>query len=211
LLVARETSSGTTRGRGGRPRDPAREASILDAAIEVLTEEGFDALTIEAVAARAGAGKSTLYRRWPSKVELVLDAVARVGSAEVALDALPDTGSLREDVVALIRPQSLAQDELRLRVMGGLQSLAAREPGLAQAAFAASTGPWVEANRLLIRRSIERGEYAGGDVETLAQVIPMMCSCRTSVQQQPITREFLVSLVDGVLVPALRGSAPPPA
>ena len=209
LMLATTQTAAPPRRRGGRKRDARRGGEILDVALEVLAEVGFDGMTIGMVAARAGAGKATLYRRWPSKTDLVLDAVRRMGSTEVALDALPDTGSLREDVVGLIRPQTLGDEERRLKVMTGLMVLAAREPRLAEAANQASTSAWVEANRLLIQRSLDRGEFSGDvDVDTLAQVIPMMCTSRVSVQQQPITRGFLVAIIDGVLVPALRGSPP---
>ena len=180
----------------------------MASALEVLAEVGFEAMTIDMVAARAHAGKGAIYRRWASKTELVIDAVARMEREEVRLDALPDTGSLREDLVALIRPQTAAQDDQRLRVMGGLLLISSQEPRLAETAFEASTGNWIEANRLLIDRAISRGEFAGGEVETLARVVPHMCTCRVSVLQQPITREFLVELIDGVLIPALRGSTP---
>jgi AcrR family transcriptional regulator len=62
--------------RGGRPRDPSRDAVLVEAALELLGEGGYAGLTMEAVAARAGVGKATLYRRWPSKEQLVVDALA---------------------------------------------------------------------------------------------------------------------------------------
>ena len=62
--------------RLGRKRDHTRDAEILDATIEVLAETGSDGMTIDMVAARAKAGKATVYRRWASKPDLVLDAVA---------------------------------------------------------------------------------------------------------------------------------------
>ena len=66
-----------TRGPG-RPRDPQADRAILKATIELLAEDGFGGLSIEAVAARAGVGKTTVYRRWPSKVPLVVDALTHM-------------------------------------------------------------------------------------------------------------------------------------
>ncbi|WP_037572722.1 TetR/AcrR family transcriptional regulator [Phaeacidiphilus oryzae] len=98
--------------RRGRPRSTDADAAILDATRRVLAEVGWDGLTMAEVAARAGVAKTTLYRRWPSKHELVVDAVA----ALFAGLALPDLGSLRadlEEVVArfaalLARPEAQA-------------------------------------------------------------------------------------------------------
>ena len=66
----------------GRKRDPSRDAALLDATLEVLAEVGAEGLTMDLVAARAGAGKATIYRRWTSKTELILDAV-KIGRAHV--------------------------------------------------------------------------------------------------------------------------------
>ncbi|WP_460519403.1 TetR/AcrR family transcriptional regulator C-terminal ligand-binding domain-containing protein [Humibacter antri] len=74
---------------------------------------------------------------------------------------------------------------------------------LADAATHAAIGPWIEANRALIRRAVARGEFPPADIDTLAAVIPMMCISR-AVQNEPITREFSVALLDGVIIPALR-------
>lgn len=95
----------------GRRLDPAREEAILRAAIEALTESGFDRLTMDDIAARARAGKSTLYRRWPSKTELVLDAIqalnwqptATPGAAALPPGPSPGPGSLRADIEAVLR------------------------------------------------------------------------------------------------------------
>ena len=71
--------------RLGRKRDHTRDPEILDAALDVLAETGYDGMTIDMVAARAKAGKATLYRRWSSKTELVLDAVACMKSSDLDL------------------------------------------------------------------------------------------------------------------------------
>ncbi|HEU0131813.1 MAG TPA: TetR/AcrR family transcriptional regulator [Mycobacteriales bacterium] len=82
----------------GRPRDPQVDEAIVDATLALLTEEGFDRLSMDAVAARAGVGKATIYRRWPSKEALVIDAVARRSDP---LPVVPD-GGVRERLVALL-------------------------------------------------------------------------------------------------------------
>src|SRR5215218_10242265 len=90
----------------GRKRDQTAGTRIIEAAIDTLAEVGFDSMTMDMVAARAKAGKATLYRRWPSKAELVRDAVIWMSRSSVDLDELPDTGSLRGDLLALLKPYS---------------------------------------------------------------------------------------------------------
>jgi hypothetical protein len=104
----------------------------------------------------------------------------------VILDAarLPDTGSLRGDMTAMILPLD-DQQQVRIQAMAGLLSLAKADQRLAEAAVG--------------------GEYPRADIGTLAEIIPMMCVAR-AVQRLPITREFSIALVDGVIIPPLRGS-----
>ncbi len=190
--------------RLGRKRDHSRDPEILEAALDVLAEHGYEGMTVEMVATRARAGKATLYRRWPSKAELVIDAVACLKQAQFSVDDLPDTGTLRGDLVALIRPHSLAENDRKLQVIGGLVSMLARDPQLADAMNEAITEPRARLNRLLIQRAIERGEVsAEADVATIATIGPSMTAYRTLVLRLPVDREFLVGLIDGVVLPAL--------
>lgn len=79
----------------GRPRDPGLDARIRERALDLLLDRGIEGTTMDEIAARAGAGKASVYRRWPSKEDLVLDALDHVVRAEVPI---PDTGSLRTDL-----------------------------------------------------------------------------------------------------------------
>jgi AcrR family transcriptional regulator len=84
--------AGTAARTVGRPRDPALDVAILDAAVELLVEEGFEGMSIEAVAHRAGVGKPTIYRRWPSKEAMVIDALERLSDRP----EVPPEGTVRE-------------------------------------------------------------------------------------------------------------------
>ena len=189
----------------GRKRDHSRDAIILEVTLEVLAEVGAAGLTMDAVAARAGAGKATIYRRWTSKTELVIDAVAHMKRNQVDLERLPDTGTLRGDLLGLFKPQSIEEGERKLKIMTGLASLLAQDQALADAANAAVVQPWAEAHLALMRQAIERGEISSSaDIGTLSQVIPSMAAYRTLVQRKSIDLDFLISMVDGVIMPALR-------
>jgi AcrR family transcriptional regulator len=191
--------------RLGRKRDHTRDAEILAAAIDVLADAGFDGMTIDMVAARAKAGKATIYRRWPSKADLVLDAVARMKAGELDREHLPDTGTLRGDLVAMIGPRSIEEGERKLRIMGGLFDMIANSPELADAVHEAIIAPRTAVNRLFLQRAIERGEISPDcDVDTLSVLGPAMAAFRVLVQKEPVDAEYLVSLIDGVLLPAAR-------
>lgn len=192
-------------GRPGRKRDHSRDAGILEAALTVLAEQGYDRMTIDMVAARAGAARATVYRRWATKADLVLAAVSRLSSGDVDAAHLPDTGTLRGDLMAMIRPFDDPQQQIRIRAVTGLLLLTQADERLSAAVTGAGIGPWVEAGRVLIQRAVDRGEFPPpSDVATLAELIPMMCIARAA-QQLPITAEFSLALIDGVLLSALRG------
>lgn len=190
--------------RPGRKRDASRDPAILDAAIEVLAETGYEGMTIDLVAARAKAGKATVYRRWASKNELVLEAVACLKTAGLDPDSLPDTGTLRGDLVAMIKPHSIQDAQRKMQVMGGLVSMLTRHPELVETAQEVIVEPRVRVTRFLLRRAIDRGEIrADVDVDTLALVSSSMAAHRTLIQRKPVDRTFLISIIDGVLLPAV--------
>ena len=196
----------TAKPRLGRKRDHSRDPEILRAALEVLAETGYDGMTIDMVAARAKAGKATLYRRWSSKGELVIDAVACMKTID--LDTLPDTGTLRGDFVAMIRPHSIEDSQRKLKIMTGLLSTLSKDPELADTALASIMEPRVAANRILLRRAIERGEIAASvDVEAIAVLSQAMATYRVMILRKPVDRAFILSVLDSVILPAV-GLAP---
>jgi AcrR family transcriptional regulator len=196
--------------RLGRRRDDTRDDDILDAALDVLAEAGYSGMTVDMVAIRAKAGKATVYRRWRSKAELVLDAVGRMKRRQVDFAHLPDTGTLRGDLLALFKPQSSAEGERKIRIMAGLASLLAQQQSLADAANAVMVEPWAQAHYALMQRALDRGEISRtSDIATASQVLPSMAAYRALVQRKAFDREFLLSLVDGVVLPALGIDAPP--
>jgi AcrR family transcriptional regulator len=156
--------------RVGRPRSETREQQILHAAIAALIDEGYNAMTVEGVAARAGAGKATLYRRWNNKAELVADAIRRYVCATVPL---VDTGNIRDDMRALLRTmqQALRGPEGALMVAFTAERL--RNPELADAFDRQFVNDRKAHLRRIIKKAVERGELpAATDVELLAMVGP---------------------------------------
>jgi len=189
--------------RLGRKRDHTRDPEILEVALDVLAETGYDGMTVDMVATRAKAGKATLYRRWPSKADLVLDAVVCMKSRDIDLDALPDTGTLRGDLIAMIKTPSIRESERKLKVMAGIASMIARSPELAAAAQNALVEPRASVNRIMFRRAIERGEIpADVDVEQLCMISPAMVAYRVLMLGKPVDRAYLIGNIDRIILPA---------
>jgi AcrR family transcriptional regulator len=188
----------------GRKRDLSRDPEILDAALEVLAETGYDGMTIDMVASRAKAGKATVYRRWASKAELVIDAVACMKGGDLDPSALPDTGTLRGDLIAMIKPRSIHDGQQKLRVMAGLMSLIGQNPELAEAAREAIVEPRLAVNRMFLQRAIDRGEIAADtDIEAIAAISQAMGAYRMLMLGQPVDREYVTSVVDSIVLPAV--------
>jgi AcrR family transcriptional regulator len=158
------------RGRG-RPRSEEADQAILGATLKMVAEHGVTATTIEGIAAEAGVGKTTVYRRWESKNDLIVAAVSQL--APPANVQFPDTGSLQSDL-------KLLADLQRQRLAGtGLLTVAPRvlaeslsDPELHQGFLANVIGPLRGLIRSLVERGIERGELrADLDVEALVDML----------------------------------------
>lgn len=204
MKAAYDPPKKTTRKKSGRKLDESRNSTILFAALEVLAEDGYNGMTMDAVAAKAKAGKGTMYRRWPSKESLVLEAIGKLKEKMVDLKNLPNTGVLRSDLLALFKPQTREETERTLKIMSGMASMLSQNRDLSEAVNSVVVGPWLEAYLILIKRAVQRGEVSKSiDSETVAQIIPSMAAYRAMILRKPFDRQFLLSMIDAVLMPAL--------
>jgi AcrR family transcriptional regulator len=162
--VAKASNGG---GSAGRPRSEEAHQAILDATLELLAEVGYSALTVEGVAARAGVGKATIYRRWPSKLPLVVEAF---GGLPALVEA--DTGSLAGDLKEMLRGYLELFNQTPLAtVLPALASERAHDPALAEL-----FNPVLRQRRAPLMNALERaqrrGEIAAGvDLELAADLI----------------------------------------
>lgn len=192
--------------RPGRRRDTSRDDVILEATRALLVERGFDAMTMDAVAERAGAGKATVYRRWPSKVDLTVDAIVCSTVASLTVDDIPDTGSLRGDLRGL-REAKMRTDTHW--IIGGLPTEIREDPQVAAALNHQYVVPQMRLMTALLERAQARGEIpAGRDLEMIAAVAPAMIAYQKLTTGRPIEAEFLERLIDRILVPLATGTAP---
>ena len=170
MSLAGDVAKADERRRSGRRRDPARDAAILAATLAAFAEDGYAGVSIEGVAARAGVGKATIYRRYPSKAQLVVEAV-RVGAC--LDDHLPDTGDLRSDLEAMLRAMV---DRLRSADGPVLLAFAAerlRHPELAAEFERSVIGAKRAHGRNLIAAAVRRGELpADTDIDLVTEAGP---------------------------------------
>ena len=165
----------------GRPRGPQVDRAILIATLELLAEDGYAHLTMEGVAARAGVGKASLYRRWATKDPLIIDALA----AHPDQPAFSPTGDLRADMSAYLRAL-VGYRRTHSRAISAVSSEVAVNPILSEAFRTRILGPILAELRQMIQRAVERGQLpANTDVALLASLAPALLR-----EQLLLTGEF---------------------
>lgn len=173
--------------------------------LELLQQNGYERLTVDAVAAAAKASKATVYRRWPSKAELVLAAFIKgIGDAASA----PDTGTLRGDLLAL-GSVVCEQSARHASTIGAVLPEMARNPALGDA----MQHEFVDQRRAVMTKilgqAVARGELDAEAIsEELWDLLPGYLVFRNMVPGNPPTEKTVEMLVDQVVLPSLRRTAP---
>jgi AcrR family transcriptional regulator len=176
---------------------------LREAALAVLAEMGYDRLTMDAVAARARAGKTTIYRRWQSKAELVVDALNSLkGEHDV-----PDTGSLRQDLHAMASDLINAESHLGALTVGMVNALA-HDAELRRVFREKFIAPRMAGFRTVFERAVARGEMpAGHDLDLLARLFPALGLQELVMSGKlPDTRSAL-HIMDEIVYPLATASA----
>jgi AcrR family transcriptional regulator len=190
------TTGEATRRPRGRPRSARADRAILDATIELLAERGYGGLTVEAVASRAGVGKSTIYRRWPSKATLAAAAVNALARERVPV---PDTGDLRDDLVRLVTEPIGRHGEILGRIFPDLIAEMHRNPELSETMLDA-----LSARRSVIHDVLQRAQARSelpGDAN-LGRIIDLLSGAlyyRLLVSREPVEEDLPAWVVDAIL------------
>jgi AcrR family transcriptional regulator len=189
--------------RRGRPRSDAANVAILEASIALVRESGYDALTMEGIAARAGVGKATVYRRWVGKEALVAEAIQQLMSDAMRV---PDTGSTTGDVRTLMHvTQSMYADASTPMLLSGLVAAMARSASIADAVRSSFVARWRDAMRAVLVRGMTRGEiHPATDLELALDLLSGPPFHRMLIGGRPIDDAFMRGVVDVIL----RGLAP---
>ena len=191
LVPVDDSSDIARRSRGGRRRTPGLTDAILEATIALAAEGSLDELTLDAVAAKAGVGRPTIYRRWPSKEALREDAMLKI--VDVNVD-IPQDGHIREQLVAF------ARENIRI-LQGPLHSYPKAWFNIERAELGAEAVKRQEnLRRGLVRKAIERGDLRQDtDPLLMLESIASVIWYRVTVSKRPIDSVFAEKLVDFVL------------
>jgi AcrR family transcriptional regulator len=188
-----------TRRRGER-----LEQAILEAAWAELSEVGYTALTIEAVAKRAGTSKPVIYRRWPSRAHLVIAAWAR---QQPIRPVIPDTGSLRADLIWLFTRIADRTAGMMSETIAGVMAEAFKHPEVQTLLKERmDSAPLVTSIRTIVDNAVERGDLRPIALPKLAARLPLdLIRSEAITCGTPISDETIASMVDDVYLPLLKG------
>ncbi len=181
----------------GRPRDGTLDTAVLRATQDLLLEQGFDRLSLEAVAVRAGVGKAAIYRRWTGKTELVVAAVADL----TRVPDIPDTGDLREDLLASAR--AYIQNERTHSVLAGVMTAMVHSDELRSAARRAIGDPFTELFTTIVMREADTGDIDRDVAAFVGQVFPALAFHRSAALGLAVDEEFIVRVIDWIVLPLL--------
>nr|WP_218902408.1 TetR/AcrR family transcriptional regulator [Streptomonospora nanhaiensis] len=183
--------------------------AIQAAVFAELAEHGYGRMSIEAVARRAGVGKTAIYRRWNSKLQMVIDVVS---TAAVKVMPVPDTGSLRGDIRELLDAGAQAmRHPLASQIVPDLLAEAARNPDIADTLEKALRETQQGVSAVMIGNAVERGELpADTDVELALDMVFGPLYWRVAVTRSPVSPDYLDRLAQGAAA-ALVGAHDPAA
>ena len=183
---------------------PEREAELYEAVLDLLREVGYDALTMDAVAARTRSSKATLYRQWGGKAELVAKAVRHDKPGGLGLEQI-DTGSIKGDLRALTQRSDDCKMEQNSALMRGLAMAIHGNPDLLKAFREYLIEPEMTVFRTVIQRAVDRGEIRADNpaIDFMMHMMIGAFAARTMIDEKPPTQDFLLSYIDAVVLPAL--------
>ena len=193
--------------RGGRPRDPSRDGVIRAAILRLLADVGYGALTMDAVASEAGVGKATIYRRWRTKQDLVVDTISDLNRAEAAP---PDTGSVEGDLREMMHQM--------VALIGGptgaatlsLLSTMPHQPALAEAFRNGPLAVWRDSYDRIWERAEERGEVRPGLSRSIvAESTSAMLVQRWLLTGEPVDEAYADEVLETVVLPLVRTAGAP--
>ncbi|GAK04236.1 transcriptional regulator, TetR family [Geomicrobium sp. JCM 19037] len=188
----------------GRPLDKSRDRIIMQSALELIGEHGYERVSMDRIAQHAGVGKATIYRRWTSKTHLVIQAISDVKPFEEILQEVEQFNDLRDQLFHLMASSFRIEDESIQRAYAAIGSAASQnqelELGLQQGyyhkfrlAFFAILDPYMYPNPALTLEQLD----------LIADIGPSMIHYRTIVTKKTIDANYIYQIIDELILPKL--------
>lgn len=179
----------------------AREQELLTVTLQLLQQHGYERLTVDEVAATARASKATMYRRWPTKADLVFAAVVDGISQDVVA---PETGTLRGDLLK-IGETVCKQARRHAATMRAVLGESSRDSALSEAMQQQFFGQRKKVIHHVLQQAVERGEITPAAIhDDLWDLLPGYLVYRAVIQNRPATTRTVTALVDDVILPSLQ-------
>ena len=205
-MVVVQQSEPVRSPRGGRPRDPSRDSVIRAAILRLLAEVGYGTLTMDAVAAEAGVGKATIYRRWRTKHDLVVDTISDINRV---IAVPPDTGSVEGDIRAVM---DLVVTTVQSPAGAAVRSLLPAmqyQPALVEAFRTGPLAMWRSAFAEVWARAEARGEVRPGlDRSVTAETVSALIVQRWLLTGEPLDDAYVDAVFRSVVLPLLDRARP---
>lgn len=187
----------------GRPIDKMRDLAILRAALELVAEQGYDSVTMDAIALRAHAGKATLYRRWKSKPCLMADALAFIMPCKQKVEHKRCEDNLRDYLCELLSIYFGVKDEVRQKVMLSMATAISRDKALSKVIhldyISNQTCTFSDAIECIIGKKLDKQQ-----VKLLADVGPALLFYQLMITGNPIKMEYVEQIVDDLIIPLVK-------
>jgi AcrR family transcriptional regulator len=188
--------------RGGRPRDPSRDGVIRAAILRLLADVGYGALTMDAVASEAGVGKATIYRRWRTKQDLVVDTISDLNRAEANT---PDTGSVEGDLRSMMHQMVGIISGPTGAATLSLLSTIPHQPALAAAFRNGPLAVWRHAFEQIWAHAEQRGEVRPGLTgSVVAESTSALMVQRWLLTGEPVDEAYADDVLATVVMPLVR-------
>jgi len=190
-----------TAEKRGRPLDLSRNRVILETTIDLLAENGYDSLTIEAVASKAKVGKGTIYRRWSSKTELVIDAAVSMSRYEVAKEKLNKNQDLRGQLIELLSLLFLEDNKNYQKAMNAICNSVSWDEKLAGSMRDAFY--WRHRNMLesILEPYVRENQITNDDIELIADIGPALVMYNVYSGNKSTKADYAERIVDKLMMP----------
>jgi AcrR family transcriptional regulator len=190
--------------RGGRPRDPSRDGVIRAAILRLLADVGYGALTMDAVASEAGVGKATIYRRWRTKQDLVVDTISDLNRAQAAP---PNTGSVESDLREMMHQMVALISGPTGAATLSLLSTMPHQPALAEAFRLGPLAVWRQSYDAIWERAEQRGEVRPGLSRSIvAESTSALLVQRWLLTGDPVDDAYADEVLETVVLPLVRAA-----